>query len=99
MRKLAAVGAMFFVFAGLSLAETVTGFVSDAKCHKASAGHAACAKKCVAAGQAIVLVTEDNKVLKVHNPDALKELVGDKVTVEGTVDNGAIHVDSAKAAM
>lgn len=99
MRKLAAVGAMFFVFVGLSLAATVTGFVSDAKCHKAAAGHAACAKKCVGAGQAIVLVTEDNKVLKVHNPDALKEMVGDKVTVEGTVDNGAIHVDSAKAAM
>jgi hypothetical protein len=98
MRNLAVVGAVFLVFAGLSLAETVTGYVSDAKCHKAGAEHAACAKKCVGAGEAIVLVTEDNKVLKVHNPDALKDMVGDKVTVEGTVDNDSIHVDSAKAA-
>jgi hypothetical protein len=90
---------MFFVFAGLSLAETLTAYVSDAKCHKASASHAACAKKCVAAGSPIVLVTEDNKVIKVHNPDALKDLVGDKVEVTGKMSKGAMHVQSAKAAM
>jgi hypothetical protein len=98
MKKLASLAVLSVVFAGLSFAESVTGWVSDAKCHKAGAGHAGCAKKCVGAGGDVVIVTDDNKVYKVHNADAVKDMVGQKVTADGKVDGDSIHVDSAKAA-
>lgn len=76
----------------------VKGWVSDSKCgvKGARAGHEACGKKCLAAGEHVVFVTEhDKKVLNVDNEDALKELMGRRVSVKGTVDRaaGTIHVD------
>src|SRR5690242_3912792 len=79
-------------------AKWIKGWVSDSKCgvKGARAGHEACGKKCLAAGEHVVFVTEhDKKVLNVDNEDALKELVGHRVSVKGTVDQaaGTIHVD------
>jgi pectate lyase len=76
----------------------VKGWVSDSKCgvKGTRAGHEACGKKCLAAGEHVVFVTEhDKKLLKVDNEDALKELMGHRVSVKGTVDQsaGTIHVD------
>jgi pectate lyase len=76
----------------------IKGWVSDSKCgvKGASAGHEACGKKCLAAGEHVAFVTEhDKKVLKVDNEDALKDLMGHRVAVKGTVDqaSGTIHVD------
>ena len=91
--------------AGLAAADSntakekwVKGWVSDSKCgvKGARAGHEACGKKCLAAGEHVVFVTEhDKKVLNVDNEDALKEIVGHRVSVKGTVDQagGTIHVD------
>jgi hypothetical protein len=80
-------------------AETVNGWVTDAKCgvKGANAGGEACTKKCIAAGEKPVVVTDkDQKVLMVENPDALKDHLGHHVAVTGHVDGDKIHVDSVK---
>jgi hypothetical protein len=102
MRKFTIGGVLFLMMAGMSLAESVTGYVTDAACGakgRGGADHKACAQKCAAKGQDLVLVTDDKKVLKIHNRDAVKDLVGDKITAEGKVEGDSIHIDSAKAAM
>jgi hypothetical protein len=81
-------------------ASTVKGWVTDAKCNVkgANAEGEACTKKCLAAGEKMVLVTDkDHKVLTVDNPDVLKDHAGHHVAVKGQVDSsaGTIHVDSA----
>ena len=74
-----------------------SGWVSDEKCGaaNASADKADCAKKCIAAGQKIVFVTDkDKKVLNVQNPEVLKGHEGHHVKVSAHVDEsaGSIHV-------
>lgn len=81
-------------------ATTANGWVTDAKCNVkgANAGGEACTKKCLAAGEKMVFVTDkDHKVLTVDNPDALKDHAGHHVSVKGEVNSaaGTIHVDSA----
>jgi hypothetical protein len=98
--------AVSFVFALTALAfddmgktTTVNGWVSDSKCgvKGANAGAEACTKKCLAAGADIVIVTDkDHKVLKVDNPDALKEHAGHHVAVTGSETADSIHVQSVK---
>jgi hypothetical protein len=82
--------------AGLSRAEELTGFLADAKCAAAgkgySAEHADCAKKCVAGGADVVLVTADGKVYKLKSQEKVKNHVGEKVTVEGTLDGDTMDV-------
>ncbi len=98
--------AICFVFALTALAfddmgktTTVNGYVSDSKCGAkgANASHAACAKKCEAAGEKLVIVTDgDQKVLAVDNQDALKGHEGHHVAVTGTTKGDSIHVGSVK---
>src|ERR1044071_1282292 len=80
---------------GIFRAEELTGFLADAKCGAGgkggSAAHAACAKKCVEAGQAVVLVTADNKVYQIKNQDKVKGHVGEKVQLQGKVDGDSIE--------
>jgi len=72
------------------------GWISDSKCGAkgANASHAACAKKCVEAGEKPVLVTDkDQKVVGIDNPDAVKGHEGQHVQVMGTMDDkGMVHV-------
>ena len=95
-------GALILSVASVSFAsdaQTVNGWVSDSKCgvKGANATSEACTKKCIAAGEKAVLVTDtDQKVLAVDNPDALKGHEGHHVAVTGHVDGGKIHVDSVK---
>ena len=105
MRKLLLLllaGALILMVASVSFAgdaQTVNGWVSDSKCgvKGANAGAEACTKKCIAAGEKAVLVTDsDQKVLAVDNPDAIKGHEGHHVAVTGHVDGGKIHVDSVK---
>src|SRR5262245_51984863 len=77
--------------------ETVNGWISDAKCGAkgANAGGAACTKKCLAAGEKMVVVTDgDQKILSVVNPDALQGHEGHHVAVSGHVSGDSIHVMS-----
>jgi hypothetical protein len=107
MRKVLVVClAICFVFALTALAfddmgksTTVNGWVSDSKCGAkgANASAEACTKKCLAAGEKIVIVTDkDSKVLMVDNPDALKDHAGHHVAVTGTVSKDSMHVSSVK---
>ena len=98
--------AICFVFALTALAvddmgksTTVNGWITDAKCGAkgANAGGEACTKKCVAAGEKMVIVTDaDQKVLAVDNQDALKGHEGHHVAVTGTMSKDSIHVNSVK---
>src|SRR6201984_252730 len=91
-------GALILMWGCVSFAgdaQTVNGWVTDAKCGAkgANAGGEACTKKCIAAGEKAVLVTDsDQKVLMVENPDALKGHEGHHVAVTGRVDGDKIHV-------
>jgi hypothetical protein len=79
--------------------DTVNGWVSDSKCGAkgANAGAAACTKKCIAAGEKPVVVSDaDQKVYSVENPDALKGHEGHHVAVTGHVSGDSIHVESVK---
>lgn len=73
-----------------------SGWISDSKCgiKGASASHAACAKQCIAAGEKPVLVSDnDQKVLPIDNPDAVKGDIGQHVKVSGSLtQSGAVHV-------
>jgi hypothetical protein len=107
MRKLLVLClAICFVFALTALAfddmgksTTVNGWVTDAKCGAkgASAAGEACTKKCVAAGEKMVIVTDgDQKVLAVDNQDALKGHEGHHVAVTGHMEKDSVHVESVK---
>lgn len=79
--------------------QTVNGYVTDSGCgvKGASASHADCAKKCLAKGAKVVVVTDDDKkVLAVENPDALKGHEGHHVAVTGHINGDSIHVESLK---
>jgi hypothetical protein len=86
-------------FDDMGKSTTVNGWITDAKCGVKMAGSAgsACAQKCVAAGEKMVIVTDgDQKVLAVDNQDALKGHAGHHVAVTGTVSGDSIHVGSVK---
>jgi hypothetical protein len=72
------------------------GWISDSKCGAkgANAEHAACAKKCIDAGEKPVLVTDkDQKVVNIANPDAVKGHEGHHVQVSGTMNSdGSLQV-------
>jgi hypothetical protein len=105
MRKLLSVFlaiALIALVASLSFAsdaQTVNGWISDSKCGAkgANAGAEACTKKCIGAGASPVVVSDkDQTVLKVDNPDSLKDHYGHHVAVTGKVTGDTIHVDSVK---
>jgi hypothetical protein len=102
MKKLAALTALALSFATTgAFAETLTGYVADAMCSKdphkvSSADHADCAKKCIAGGDKPVLVVGEKTVYAITNPEILIPHAGEKVTVEGTVKDGALTVKSVK---
>lgn len=98
--------ALAIYFSGLTLwaapkDQSWTGWISDSKCgvKGANASHAACAKKCIGAGEKPVLVTDtDQKVVSIDNPDAVTSDIGQHVQVKGTMTaNGALHVDKVQA--
>jgi len=76
------------------------GWISDSKCGAsgANASHAACAKKCIGAGEKPVFVSDkDQKVIAVENPDAVKDHVGHHVQVTGNMtSDGSLHVANVK---
>jgi hypothetical protein len=85
---------------GFAKDQSWDGWVSDSKCGAkgANAAHEACAKKCVAAGEKPVFVSDkDQKVVPVDNPAALQDHLGHHVQVTGSMtSDGSLHVDSVK---
>lgn len=78
-----------------------SGTISDAKCGK---GHAdaseksqACVKKCCAGGQAAVFVVGDNVYkFDAKSADKIKDHLGHKVEINGTLKGDTITVKSVK---
>ncbi len=97
-RKILATAALFFaVSASTAFAETWKGTITDSMCSaKHEAGtkdDVACAQKCMKMGDKAVLVV-GGKVYKIDNQDAVKDHIGHKVNVTGTmVSDGTIHID------
>lgn len=77
-----------------------SGWISDSKCGAkgTSASHEACAKKCIDAGAKPVLVSDnDQKVMPIDNPDAVKNEIGQHVKVSGSLTQaGAVHVSQVQ---
>ena len=98
--------AISFVFALSAMAfddmgksATVNGWITDAKCGAkgANAAGEACTKKCVAAGEKMVIVTDgDSKVIAVDNQEALKGHEGHHVAVTGSMGKDSMHVEKVK---
>src|SRR5512140_83366 len=96
------------LFALLLLAGTAayaaewTGYISDEGCAAkkgADPDHAACARSCIAAGEAAVLVA-GGKIYKLDKQDEAKKFAGDKVVLKGTTtaDGSAIKVETIRKA-
>ncbi len=88
MRITFAVLAIAMLIAGSGLAAERVGWVTDEKCANAgkatNADHAQCAQTCIKGGEAIVFFDEaSGRVVKVKNPDKVKDFVGEKVTIVG----------------
>lgn len=88
-----------FAFDDMGKTATVNGWIVDDQCAAkgANASAEACTKKCLAKGAKMVIVTDnDQKVLAVDNPDALKGHEGHHVAVSGTMTADSVHVASVK---
>jgi hypothetical protein len=91
------------LFAVSAFADEMTGVISDSHCgaahSQASAQAKACVTKCVKGGSAPVFVSE-GKVYKIDEESREKVMnhLGDKVTVEGEVDNDTLKIENIKAA-
>jgi hypothetical protein len=105
MKKLALVALSIVALGAICVAEGRTnpvtankwdGWVSDEKCGAKGAdpSHAVCATKCVTGGAAIVFIAgKDKTIYKVDNQDALKDHVGQYVSITGTLTGDSLHVD------
>ena len=97
-RKSLATAAVFLSLSATSaFAATWKGTISDEMCGaqhvNATAKDIACAQKCFKGGSPAVFVVGD-KVYKIENQDAVKDHVGHKVTLTGTMTDGTVHVDT-----
>lgn len=81
-------------------AAEMTGVITDAKCKHTdgSARSAKCSEQCIKNGEAAVFIdtANDNKVYKIANPDKIEGHIGHKVTVNGTVENDTLTIESVK---
>ena len=85
-----------------------TGYLSDEKCAVSGAkaktaaewvqpaAFEGCVKKCVQAGEALVFVTEDNKIVKIDAQSMSKvtPVMGHKVKITGKIEGDKLKVDS-----
>ena len=98
MKKLSFTAALFAMGA---FAESMTGYISDAKCKHADGTEKSigCSKGCLKRGEAAVLVVGD-KVVKIADASKEKvtEFAGKKVVVTGDLKDDTLTVASVKAA-
>jgi len=94
---------LFTAFAAVSaFAGEWTGYISDSKCGAAhsdgSEKSIACVKACVKGGQKPVFVV-DGKVIKIANPEMVKEdVLGKKVTAKGELAGETLTLSSISEA-
>uniref|UniRef100_E6QI83 Uncharacterized protein n=1 Tax=mine drainage metagenome TaxID=410659 RepID=E6QI83_9ZZZZ len=79
----------------------INGWVSDAMCGAKHTGSgAACVKKCIGMGEKPVFVDDTKKqVWAIDNPDAVKGVYGEHVTIMATANAATktVHIASVKA--
>lgn len=97
MKKLLSAAVLVLSLSSVSaFAETWNGTISDAMCGakhvNATKADQECAQKCVKGGEPAVFVSGD-KVYKIDNQDAVKDHVGHKVKLTGTMEGDTIHVE------
>jgi len=74
---------------------TIDAWISDEKCGANVSPE--CSKKCQEQGAKLVVVnTKDKSVIPVANQDSIEQLVGQHVTVTGTIKDGTLTVTSVK---
>lgn len=91
------------VFTMTASAGEWTGYISDSHCGaKHTDGSQAsvnCVKSCVKGGQKPVFVTADNKVVRIANPDAVRESqLGKKVKISGELKDNNLTINSIELA-
>lgn len=105
--SLSSIAALAFAAAALAgegKAGSWTGYVTDSHCGQRGAvkEHSAdCVEKCMKGGAKAQLLSEaDGKAYEIEGWDKVKDLMGSKVTVKGTLDEttGTIKVASAAKA-
>jgi hypothetical protein len=108
VKKLCVVLGLFALGSMTAFGAELTGYLSDEKCAVSGAkaktaaewvqpaAFEACVKKCVGSGEALVFVTEDNKILKIYaaSMDKVKPVMGHKVKINGKVEGGTLTVTS-----
>lgn len=99
-RKILATAAICLSFSTAAFAaDSWKGTISDSMCaakhEKGTKADMDCAQKCVKGGSPAVFVS-GGKVYKIDNQDAVKDHVGHKVTLTGTMTGDTIHIDSVK---
>ena len=86
MKKVVTIMVLTLFCASMAFAGSWTGYVSDAKCAKAAAGHSKCAQGCIKGGQKAVLADEAGKVWKIADSELSKVTphAGHKVKITGS---------------
>jgi len=102
MKKLLSFAAVLLFCAAPLFAAEWTGYITDTHCGKngATKDHtAACVTKCMKGGSKAQILNEaDGKIYDLDSLEKVKDLVGKKVTIKGTLDSNTIKVESAAPA-
>ncbi|HEU5411249.1 MAG TPA: hypothetical protein VFU57_09540 [Candidatus Acidoferrales bacterium] len=94
-----AAGAGYAAPQAASAAKSFPGYITDSKCamNAKARTNEACVKKCVDAGDKLVLYdTANHKVYQLDPQSAVSEHASHHVRVSGTLDGDTIHVTSVK---
>ena len=85
-----------------AFAADYTGYISDASCGAkhmdGSKASIDCVSSCVKGGQAPVFVSMDKKIYKLSDASKVSSLLGQKVTLTGTMKGDTVTVEKAVAA-
>jgi hypothetical protein len=82
-----------------SVDQTLYGYISCSLCAAkgATTSHRECMEKCLAKGADVVLITDDDQhVLRIDNPDAVREHHAEHVALYGYTSGEAFHVISVR---
>ena len=76
-------------------ADQFTGWISDQKCASTANFAGRSHEQCVKSGHPIVFVNEsDHRVLPITNPARVASMIGEKVTINGTMKGNAIEAET-----
>lgn len=103
MKKFVVATMMFGSLGAMTaMAESWTGFVGDSQCKHdgSSAKDVACTKACIQKKGADPVFVTDGKVLKFDADSAAKakEMAGEKVTIDGSLNGDTVTITSIKKA-